>query len=286
MNKVKILLQAIIGNLYKIKVWFHLWLNIKPKRSDQIAKNVIISLTSYGRRVSKCAPYTVFSIIVQTMRPEKITLWLDKEKWNDMNLPFAMKRMQEWGLVGVEYCKDVRSYTKLIPALEKYPDKVIITVDDDIYYSKKLIENLYCSFLSFPTCIHALCTLTYEINTNTTINGKRIFNPCFQTGYGGVLYPPHSLSEKVFDRELFMKICPTADDLWFYIMAVLNGKQIIEVEQKQRGRYYYVDLFYQYIHQGSRLYDSIKYNNVEILKELIQYFNISIDHIAKSTIKI
>ena len=37
MNKVKILLQTIIGNLYKIKVWFHLWFNINPKLSSQIA---------------------------------------------------------------------------------------------------------------------------------------------------------------------------------------------------------------------------------------------------------
>lgn len=57
--------------------------------------NIIVSFTSYDRRVSKCAPYTIFSMIVQTMRPEKIVLWVDYENSIFHNLPFAQRRMKQ-----------------------------------------------------------------------------------------------------------------------------------------------------------------------------------------------
>lgn len=266
MKKIKLLLNAIIGNLYKLKIWFHLWFNIKPQRSNQIAQNVIVSLTSYGRRISKCAPYTVFSMIVQTMRPEKITLWLDKEKWNDMNLPFALKRMQEWDMVDVEYCKDVRSYTKLIPALKKYPDKVIITVDDDIYYSSNLVHYLFEAYTnSSNSSVIAARYVTYSYE-----KGEQYTLPL---GTGGVLYPPNSLCEKVFNEILYLRMCSSLDDLWFYIMTLL-AQTDIEFLQHSVVKYFYTDLFYQKFHKGSRLYEVVRLNNKKKLEELLVYFKV------------
>lgn len=266
MNKLKIFLQAIIGNLCKIRVWLYLGLNIKPKQSERIAENVIVSLTSYGRRVSKCAPYAVFSMIVQTMRPEKITLWLDKEKWNDRNLPFALKRMQNWGVVEVVYCRDVRSYTKLIPALKKYPDKAIITIDDDIFYSKNLIIHLFNQHRKLSNTIIAsrLCSGTYNYE------GK---DYKFPLGTGGILYPPKCLSNTVFDENIFMSLCPSLDDLWFYTMSLLKGTKFC-ILSKSLISYYHVDAFYQRTHCGSKLHDIVRIENNETLKSLLQHFNI------------
>ena len=145
--KIRLLLNSIIGNVLKFKVWFHLLLNIPPKKSSKCAKNVVVSLTSYGRRVSKSVPYTIFSILKQTVEPEEIVLWLDYDNWNKDNLPFSLRRMIEWKRLKVMFCKDIRSYKKLIPALEEYSDKAIVTVDDDVYYSSNLIYGclLYTS---------------------------------------------------------------------------------------------------------------------------------------------
>ena len=42
------------------------------------------------------------------------------------------------------------------------------------------------------------------------------------TGYGAVLYPPHSLYKDVTNEKLINKI-PTHDDIWLWAMAVLQG---------------------------------------------------------------
>ena len=46
------------------------------------------------------------------------------------------------------------------------------------------------------------------------------------TGVGGVLYPPHSLHPDVENSDLFMKLTPRADDIWFWAMAVRNNTKI------------------------------------------------------------
>ena len=45
----------------------------------------------------------------------------------------------------------------------------------------------------------------------------------FPTGCGGVLYPPHSLHQDISREDLFLKLCPKADDMWFKIMSLKAG---------------------------------------------------------------
>ena len=291
MNKVKILLRAFIGNLYKIKVWFHLWFNIYPKCSSQIAENLIVSLTSYGRRVSKCSQYAIFSILKQTIAPEKIILWLDKDKWNDESLPFVLRRIKRWGLLEVKYCEDVRSFTKLIPALEKYPDKIIITVDDDIYYSANLIEQLYLQHQKFPEKICAVSYCVPAFNLNHSICTYSKWNEYRQTntmrvdenllmpqGFAGVLYPVSAFDTEVLNKEVFLKQSPLADDIWFYVMAIKNNTLRTGIPYA-KIKTYNVDLFRQLMTKD-RLHDknvNDKQNDLQ-LKKLLQYYNITLSN--------
>ena len=57
---------------------------------------------------------------------------------------------------------------------------------------------------------------------------KPSFN-LFPTGVGGVLYPPGSLNRDVVKKELFLELCPLADDIWFKAMGLLNGTKTIMV---------------------------------------------------------
>lgn len=278
MNKLRLFFLALWGEC--LKLYYRIGLGRVPyglNKEEKRRERIVVSLTSYGRRVSKVAPYAIISLLRQTYKPDVIVLWLDSDQWNDDNLPPRLARLREKGLT-IRYCPDnLKSSTKLVPSLRVYPDDLIITVDDDIYYSKCLVEKLYRSYQTIPYAVHTLCSSVYEVEVNDPINGYKKFKPNFQLGYSGVLYPPHSLAREVFDRETFMRLCPTADDLWFYIMTVLNNRSVVKVEGKPRVSYYYVDLFYQWSHTGSRIYDSIRFNNRDMLRGLIAHFEISVD---------
>jgi hypothetical protein len=51
----------------------------------------------------------------------------------------------------------------------------------------------------------------------------------FPTGVGGILYPSCSLNNEVFNKEIFLKLAPLGDDIWFKAMALLNNTKTIMV---------------------------------------------------------
>ena len=50
------------------------------------------------------------------------------------------------------------------------------------------------------------------------------------SGGAACLYPPRSLHEEVLREDKFMALAPTSDDIWFWLMGVLNGRRVNVVE--------------------------------------------------------
>jgi hypothetical protein len=76
-NKIGILKDALMGNLMKLKVVYDIRLRKAVGLSSRQENSVIVSLTSYGNRVKGSAVYTVYSLLRQRVRPERVVLWLD-----------------------------------------------------------------------------------------------------------------------------------------------------------------------------------------------------------------
>ena len=196
-------------------------------------KQIIVSLTTHGKRLWDVC-FAIESLMQQTVRPNRIVLWLD-EKLKDSPLPLALVKQSARGLE-IRYTRDLKPYTKLIPALKEFPEDVIITVDDDVAYDFDVIEKLTNAYKAKPDCIHAclLKAMTFDKNgqltsynswkNSTSTRGQHLI-----MGVGGVLYPPHTLSSEVMNEEVFTSICPTADDVWFTAMALLNNTPINKV---------------------------------------------------------
>lgn len=192
--------------------------------------DIIISLTSYGRRIDSVA-ITIESLMQQTLKANRIVLWID-EKEKDRELPTSLMNQISRGLE-VKYCRDIRSYTKLIYSLKAYPKDAVITVDDDIIYPYDLVERFIKEHRQHPNLI--LCSKQHLMKVDkkkrlapykkwekgSRTNEVSILN--FPTGVGGVLYPSGSLDIEVFNESVFLNICPTADDIWFKAMALRKG---------------------------------------------------------------
>jgi hypothetical protein len=196
----------------------------------------VVSLTSYGRRLQDVC-FTIESIMQQTMKPNKIVLWIDPTCSNEP-LPEALIRQQARGLV-VVVVEDIRSYKKLIPALKAYPEDAIITIDDDAIYDFDIVERLIKAYQQNPTMIHACRTHVMDFDASGKLKPYMQWNLCtgdaddprhrFLTGVGGTLYPRHALDDEVLNQEVFTSICRTADDVWFNAMALKKGTVINKV---------------------------------------------------------
>ena len=203
---------------------------------DTVGSNIIVSLTSFPERMYEIH-YTLYSLLNQSFKPEKVVLWLAEEQFpnREKDIPEKVLKLRDNGLE-IEWCENIYSYKKLIPSLEKYPDKIIVTADDDIYYEKNWLEVLVETHKKNPDTI--ICHRAHKIKMQ---NGKiapykkwkkkyKGYKPSYQnffTGIGGVLYPANSLYKDVNNKELFVELAPKADDIWFWSMAVLNNTKIM-----------------------------------------------------------
>lgn len=191
---------------------------------------VVVSLTTYGKRLYDAAA-TVESVMQGTMLPNRIILWL-ADDLRSATLPLTLQNQQRRGLE-VRFCRDIRSYKKLVPTLTVCPDSVIITIDDDVLYRYDVVEKLVNDHIAHPDCIIGNRINRIVLGADGRPVSYKKWQWCsnptdcsflnFSTGVGGVLYPPHCLAAEVTDESVFMDICPHADDVWFYAMAVKAG---------------------------------------------------------------
>lgn len=244
---------------------------IKETRKERL----IVSLTTYPERIYDI-DVVLFSLLNQTVKPDKIILWLAKEQFPNLeeDVPKHVLNIKKFG-IEIEFCKDIKSYKKLIYALEKYPDDLIVTAADDVYYTSDWLGKLYNAYLEKPNYIH--CHRAHKIlfDNNNNILPYSKWKEClkseetepsflnFLTGSGGVLYKPNFLYKDILNEELFMKLCPKADDIWFWTMAVLNNTKInivknnndiIEIGYDNYTRLYYVNKY--------KNFNDIQLNNI------------------------
>ena len=204
--------------------------------ADKRPTKLIVSLTSFPERMYEIH-FTLYSLLNQSLKPDEVVLWLAKEQFpnGEKDLPEIVLKMQRNGLT-IKWCEDLRSYKKLIPALKEFSNDVVVVVDDDVYYPKEWLKKLYNQHLKTPKFVigHRGHKIMLDENghpkpyrqwkKNQTLPKASYRN--FMTGCGGVLYPPHSLYRDVTNVELFRKLAPYADDIWFWAMAVLNNVKI------------------------------------------------------------
>lgn len=201
---------------------------------------LIVSLTSFPGRTPKLW-LVIESLLHQTHKPDMIILWLSKDQFpkgiND--LPASLTRLQQRGLK-IEFREgDIRSHKKYYYTQVEYPDDIMVTVDDDIFYHSRLLEMLWDVHTKYPQAIatnHAhqmtfdsdgmlLPYIQWSFNSDES-------NDLFFIGAGANLFPPHSLYTDVTDIESARATCPAGDDIWLNAMAHLANTKVVHTAMR------------------------------------------------------
>lgn len=194
---------------------------------------VLVSLTSYPARLP-----TVFlaieSLLNQTLKPDRIILWLSKTEVDAADIPASLIKLQSRGLDIRFVDENIKSYKKLVYAVETFSDHHIVTFDDDMMCPKWFLQRLYHTHRQHPDCLVAYRGRVMSKSGDRQLrpyhqwpfcnsaqhNGSGPSYNIFPTSGGGTWYPPHSLDARLSDR-VFMTLCPTGDDIWFKAMSML-----------------------------------------------------------------
>lgn len=218
--------------------------------SNMPKKQVIVSLTSFPAAIPYAAQ-AVQSILNGSVLPDKVVLYLTFSQFGENEMPQELLKMANENprFEIRDYPLDIRSYRKLIPAINDFPDAIIVTIDDDVAYHKNMLRDLLRLHEEMPDKVLAHRAKLMKPDKPYRkwrkyrwyhFLTKRIHTDFrnIQTGVGGVLYPPHALKQEMLDVELFTKLAPTTDDIWFWAAAVANGIPTIPVpfgHNKPRG---------------------------------------------------
>lgn len=217
-------------NVHELTAFLENTLVKRRSANHALPGELIVSLTSYKPRFGNLH-LTLKSLLLQKVAPNRLILWVAENERND--LPQSVLELQDDGL-DICFCEDLLSYKKIVPTLLEYPESFIVTADDDIYYEPNWLKGLIDGWDGdYKTVVahraHKIkldkkgSPLPYrqwnwQIGAEEPVDGL-----IFPTGCGGVLYPPNVFHAEVTNTEKFMTLCPSADDVWLYWMASLNG---------------------------------------------------------------
>jgi len=184
---------------------------------------------------------TVRSILLQHKKPKKVILWVHKSLRE--KIPNSLKKLEK-GIFEVRFADWDSSHLKLIESIKAYPQENIVTIDDDLMYPPEFLEKLYLEHLKHPQSILAnearIIKFDNENNPLPYLEWNHIHKQpqnskyVLPLGVFGVLYPPNSLDPNVFKVNLFTKLAPKADDLWFKAMSLLANTASRITENKPK----------------------------------------------------
>lgn len=212
----------------------------------QKAQNVVVSLTSFPERINE-VELSIKSLIHQTVRPEKIILWLAKKQFENVKIPSNLRNLCQYGLE-ICFCEeDILAHKKYYYSMLEYPEKVIITYDDDLIYPEDSIENLLNAHKSNPNAI--VCNRGREIvitkkgdiapykywdTYGKILAGTPSYRIMASTG-AGTLYPAGCMPEQTFDINKIKKLALTADDLWMKVMSIYAEIPVVRTSPQNKG---------------------------------------------------
>jgi len=193
-------------------------------------KELVISLTTYSTKIHE-VHLVIESIAQQTMKPNRIILWLDENEFSSESLPITITRQMKRGLE-VKFCPNYYSYKKIVPTLQLVPSAYIITIDDDVMYGNNCIEILMNEskknpnkiighrghYIKFTGAGEVAPYRKWDYGTKRSLASHKVF----LTGCGSILYPPNSLHKDVTDIETALELSPKADDVWLKVHALRN----------------------------------------------------------------
>ncbi len=201
---------------------------MKATVRHKLPQPLLVSLTSFEPRFATLH-LTLRSLLNQNVVPDAIVLWIAEDELD--LLPPRVRRLEGSGVI-IKGCPDIRSYKKLIFALQDYPDSFIATADDDVFYGPAWLgtmveainpeERVIVCHRAHRIAVEEDGQIASYLSWPMDVQDEAARQPSVDLlpiGVGGILYPPGCFGAEVLDQDKFWRFSPAADDLWFYWMA-------------------------------------------------------------------
>lgn len=238
---------------------------------------MIISLASHNKRLINIFP--VIDSIIKSAKEylADFKLILNVAKKDINNIP---KELYNYENVTIYITPiDLKSHNKYYWSIIKYDDD-IITLDDDVLYSKETFKCLLNYHKVNPNVIITTNGLTLDIKNSINVLYHAKYNSpshyTYAAGHYGILYPKGLISKNDIDiNELYSYL--KDDDLYLKLIELRKGIKVwspinITVEELRDPMYYNTSISKEYF-EYCNIYRTRCYNEVKRLLSLYNYGN-------------
>lgn len=288
------IINKVVGNSSKILVSIanlvlpYLFSKYPYSPAPNLHENApVVCLTSFPARINKVW-LVIECLLRQTMTPYKIILYLSKDQFPNLNLlPKDLLKLQSDLFCIKLKDGDYKSHKKYWYAISEYPDRPIITADDDIIYPSNVVERLVMASETNPKVVPAIYTSIINWKDGVLLPYSKwrgwpelncVSSKIFFGSGGGVLFPIGSLNGADDKIDNIMKVCPTADDIWLNCIVRKNGYKVMAIDSHisvpEWKNKHNVSLSYlnNTLNQNDKqLYDTIEYFKNQYNIEMFKY---------------
>lgn len=191
---------------------------------------IVVSMTTIPSRI-EALKNNLITAITQTLEYDKLLLNIDDDTTEEfINEYNKLKKLDP--RIEINLCdKKWRSCNKLLPAIKKYPEADIITIDDDVRYNSSWFEALYTEHKKYPKCIISFESRKVELIDNgvkytkfLSLNMDDLETPNIYMSKLAY-FPTHTFDNTdLFNYEKMIETTDgNHDELWFWINSTLNG---------------------------------------------------------------
>lgn len=232
----RLVCRAILSGIYRINkllCWYYHRIDKnripKPEECDYV-----VSLTTYPARVNNVWRVIEMAAHQKGIKDKyAICLYLIESEFEGLELPQEIKDLQQRGLTVKFNKENLKCHNKYFYAFQDYPEKNVITIDDDLQYNHHSISGLIKKSKEFPKCIvyNRGNRMIKDAPYNSWPFVENETEPqldIFPTGVGGVLYPPHCCSAWVTNMSVIKRTCLKADDLWLNFNSRINKTTVVQ----------------------------------------------------------
>lgn len=243
---------------------------------------VVVSLTSYGPRIAR-VQLAIRSIMDQTVRPNRVELWLGEDA-DGIALPQELVALEEVGLTIHRGVRDLKGHKKYLFSMREERDVLLVTIDDDLVYTRDTIESLVRAHEALPHAVVARrCHRMTFTDDHDRIAPYATWDMDFRaerptasrtllaTTGAGTLYPPETFEALVADEADIARLALTADDLWMKAMELNHGIEVAAAPNDRPMPYVMPmsqsgGLFFENLHDGG---------NDQVLARLMDHFGLT-----------
>ncbi len=207
----------------------------KPPVAQYSSGGVVVSLTSWKPRLGTL-PLVLFGLLEQSLRPDKIFVWLTAEDLAMVDGSLKERFQAE----GVEFrsCDNFGPHKKWLPLVREGWEESFVICDDDIFYPENWLGSLVAEDRAeayVGTRVHRLCLVDTELagyeswSRDIAWNGEASHSN-FITGCGGAVVHPGRIGRAFRDWDRIQALCPKADDIWLKAAHLDAGVPVYKTE--------------------------------------------------------